>query len=290
MLLCLPACAPDAGRDANAGQPDAPQCAEPRNTAPLPAQLQEASGVAVSIRHPGILWAHNDSGEPILFALDTLGNLRARIRVPIRNSDWEDLEVAPCAEGSCIYLGAIGDNLQRRTDRAVYRFAEPALEASTTSQPVRFRYRLPGEAQDMEALFVMPGERIYLITKGRSGPVTLFRFPDAPARDSVSQLEAVQELTEGLVQLPDMVTGAGATPGGNIIVVRSYSALQLYSFASDRLAPVLPGPGFDLQSLHEFQGEGVDIGENGSVYLVSEKGLGDEQPQLSKVSCTYSGD
>ena len=83
-----------------------------------------------------------------------------------------------------------------------------------------------------------------------------------------------------------MVTGAGAEPDGKVIVIRTYSALQLYALNGAQLTPRLTGPGFDLQPLGEFQGEGVDITENGSVYLVSEKGLGDENPALSKVSCS----
>ncbi|HEY0303482.1 MAG TPA: hypothetical protein VGC44_00845, partial [Longimicrobiales bacterium] len=208
----LAACAPGEGDDAPPEQGDAPQCTEAHNIASLPPVLREASGVAASIRHPGILWVHNDSGEPVVFAIDTMGNVRGRIMLPVGNGDWEDSEVAHCGEGSCIYLGAIGDNRQARQDRAILRFPEPDITATATVRPVAFRYRVPGGAQDMEALFVLPGERMFVITKGRSGPVTLFSFPDPPSTDDVNTLAPVQQLTAGLVQLPDMVTGAGATP------------------------------------------------------------------------------
>jgi hypothetical protein len=46
--------------------------------------------------------------------------------------------------------------------------------------------------------------------------------------------------------------------------------------------------GYDLQPLNEFQGEGADIAANGVVYLVSEKGLSDDAPPLSKVACSLS--
>ena len=284
LALVLAACARDGDRSSTTGQEHAPHCDSARRVAELPSPLNEASGVAVSIRHAGILWVHNDSGEPVVFAIDTLGNLRGRVRVPVPNIDWEDIDVAPCPEGSCIYLGAIGDNLQSRTDRAVLRFPEPDLDAKATGTVTRFRYRLPTAAHDIEALFVV-NQRMFLITKGRSGPVTMFGFPAHASADEVSVLEELQQLTPGLVQLPDMVTSAGATRDGKSIVVRTYSALQLYSLENDRLTTLLPGTGFDLQALHEFQGEGADIAENGSVYLVSEKGLGDEDPPLSKVSC-----
>jgi hypothetical protein len=99
-------------------------------------------------------------------------------------------------------------------------------------------------------------------------------------------MEEVQLLTTALVQLPDMVTGAGATPDGKVIAIRSYSALQLYGFHDAQLSPILDGTGFDLQPLNEFQGEGVDVTEDGTVYLVSEKGLSDEAPPLSRVRCS----
>jgi hypothetical protein len=281
--LAFCACARDA--DTNASERTGPFCEAAQQVAPLPTEIREASGVAISRRHPGILWLHNDSGDPVIFAIDTLGKPRARITVATPNTDWEDIAVGPCAEGTCVYIGAIGDNRQGRQDRAIYRFPEPALDAKRAGSVERFRYRLPAGSHDSEAFFVMPDERMFLITKGRSGPVTLFAFPHPASATAVNPLEQLQTLTAGLVQLPDMITGAGATPDGKVIVIRSYSALQLYSFDGARLAPLLPSTGFDLQPLNEFQGEGVDITAGGTVYLVSEKGLGDEDPPLSRVEC-----
>jgi hypothetical protein len=287
LVLLLSACAP-AADDTNAEEHAASYCEAARNVAALPRDLHEASGVALSIRHPGILWAHNDSGEPVLFAIDTLGNLRARITLSIPNTDWEDIEVGKCPEGSCLYVGAIGDNHQSRNDRAVFRFIEPALDDQRIQPVARYRYRLPSGPQDSEALVVMPDQRMLIITKGRSGPITLFGFPQPASADEVNSLDQLQFLTPGLVQLPDMVSAAGATPDGKVVVIRSYSALQLYTFDGARLNPLLAGAGFDLQSLHEFQGEGVDITGDGTVYLVSEKGLSDDDPSLSKANCHLS--
>ena len=265
----------------------AASCSAPQLVAPLPAELNEASGVAVSRRHPGVLWAHNDSGEPVIFALDTLGHLLARITVVAHNGDWEDIAAGRCGRADCLYIGAIGDNLQNRTDRVIYRLPEPALAAARITPTDSFRFRLPDGPQDAEAFFVLPDERIFLLSKGRRGPITLFAFPAVPA-DSVVTLQPLQNLTAGLVQLPDLVTAAGATPDGQVIAIRSYSALQLYTFDGTRLMPMLPSTGIDLQTLHEFQGEGADINANGTIYLVSEKGLAEGRPPLSKVQCTWS--
>ncbi|HET9438970.1 MAG TPA: hypothetical protein VFO52_02320 [Longimicrobiales bacterium] len=287
LTLMLVACTQDASRR-SADSEKAPYCKSAQRVSALPASLREASGLAVSRAHPGILWLHNDSGEPYLFAVDTLGNVRARIAVDVRNDDWEDIAVGPCPQGNCLYIGAIGDNRQNRADRQIYRLPEPSLDAQLAHVHERFRYRLPGAARDVEALFVMPDERMYLISKGRSGPITLYRFPLPADSAAVNDLEAIQELTTGLVQLPDMVTGAGATPDGRVVVIRTYGALQLYELDDNGLKPLLPGTGFDLQPLREHQGEGVDIRADGTVFLVSEKGMETTDPPLSRVQCVWS--
>jgi hypothetical protein len=278
---------------AQSDQPDttanlrAPFCEAAQRVRSLPSALREASGVAVSRRHPGILWVHNDSGEPILYALDTLGHLRARVTVAERAADWEDIAVGPCGSASCLYIGAIGDNLQNRDDRMVLRLPEPDLAAKDVAITERFRYQLPGGPQDIEAFFVLPNERIYLISKGRSGPVTLFGFPAHVSTQTANTLVELQRLTPGLVQLPEMVTGAAATPDGRTVVIRTYSALQLYSFETNQLAPLLAAS-LNLEPLAEHQGEGVDVTADGTVYLVSEKGLGELDPPLSRVRCELS--
>src|ERR671919_653887 len=66
--------------------------------------LSEASGVAASRRTPGVFWAHNDSGDPVLFALDRHGAVKGRVRATGASvDDWEDMAVGPCPPGSCVY-------------------------------------------------------------------------------------------------------------------------------------------------------------------------------------------
>src|SRR5262245_5258310 len=97
------------------------------HAAALP-DLPEASGLAVSRRHPGIIWSHNDSGnDTVLFALDSSGQVRGRVRVPIEMRDWEDVSAGRCPAGSCLYLADIGDNRQVRRQIRIVRVPEPAL-------------------------------------------------------------------------------------------------------------------------------------------------------------------
>src|SRR3989442_1345774 len=71
-------------------------------------EVPEASGVVVSRRTPGRLWVHNDSKDPILFAVDPNG---AVTPVNVRGAsikDWEDLQLARCGERWCLYIADIG--------------------------------------------------------------------------------------------------------------------------------------------------------------------------------------
>ena len=89
-------------------------------------ELPEASGLAISRRTTGLLWSHNDSGNAtVLFALDTSGKVRGRIRLPVLTRDWEDVSAANCTTGSCLYIADIGDNGLARRDISIYRVPEP---------------------------------------------------------------------------------------------------------------------------------------------------------------------
>jgi hypothetical protein len=271
-------------------EPDnASLCRDPVRIATLPPQLDEASGIVASRSHPGIFWVHNDSeGSPALYAIDERGALVAEIDLSGAGtqSDWEDIAIGPCPTGDCLYIGDIGDNFHDRDDRALLRIAEPDPVTGSVAAVERFPFRYADQPRDAEALFVMPDTSVWIISKGRSGPITLFRFP-APLRpgETVTLIE-VQQLTPGLVQLPDLVTGAAALPDGSLIAVRSYAHLQLYRMEADTLVALWPGSGFDLAPLAEPQGEGVELLADGTVYLVSETGPEGRPPPFSRLRCT----
>ena len=284
VLLLLAACSPPA----RTGDNDAPVCGSPRVTGRLGSELSEASGITAHSARNDLVWAINDDGPPVLFALDSSARVVTRVEVRgAQNRDWESLAGARCAGGSCIYIGDIGDNLRERRVLRVYRVPEPAAGDRVTEQAVAFELRFPDGSHDAEAMFVLPSQQLYIVTKGRSEPISVYRSPGPLTSDSTVTLQLVQTLSPSFVQLPDMVTGAGATPDGRHIVLRTYSAVQLYDIRADTLHALLPPPGLSLQALREYQGEGVDIRSDGTVLLLSEKGLDEGQPPLSRVECRF---
>ena len=259
-------------------------CDAPAAIGALPDSLVEVSGAAVGRVDPAILWMHSDSEEGLLYALDlqTLAHRATfRLDTPL-SDDWEDMAVAPCPHGSCIYIGAIGDNLHDRSDRALLVLPEPALGNSGAMPIERFPFRFPDGPQDTEALFIAADGTPHLITKGRNGPITVYRYP-LPLRAGTVTLERVQQLSDGLVQIPAQATGADAR--GERVVVRFYRSLRLYRMDGDTLAP-LSADSVDLSPLAEFQGEAVAIDDAGRILLTGERGLEGQPPApIGAVRC-----
>ncbi|MBI4521326.1 MAG: hypothetical protein HY701_10840 [Gemmatimonadetes bacterium] len=263
-------------------------CSPLGRAVPLPRELRETSGLAVSRAHPGVLWTHNDSGNsPHLYAVDENGALLGSVRVTgATNVDWEDLALGPCPSGDCLYIGDIGDNGETREDIAIYRVPEPAPDAPSTAPAERFPIRYPDRTRDAEALLVTHAGELYVITKGRTGPVTLYRYPP-PLRPDVVELEPVQQLGDRPPPLPEWVTGADVTPDGRWFLVRSYVALRFYRFHDGRLALDKDVPTINLRSLEESLGEAVGAGEDGLVVLSGEAGFSFGPSSLVRLRCPW---
>ena len=87
--------------------------------------LTEASGIAASRPYPGVLWTHNDSGDPArVFALNAHGeHLGIYTIAGASNRDWEDIATGPGPEPgrSYLYIGEIGDNSAVYVTKYIYR-------------------------------------------------------------------------------------------------------------------------------------------------------------------------
>ncbi len=236
-----------------------------------------------------MLWTHNDSGgRPELYAVDTAGAELGSVRIRGASAlDWEDVAVAPCSSegGSCLYVGDIGNNHRNRDGATVYRVVEPAAGDTVTAAAEALPIRYPDGSWDAEALFVLPGPALYVITKGVRHAVTVYRYP-APFRPGQSvTLQQVQRLTSGPVTLPDQITAAVATPDGRWVALRTYTAMRFYRVRAGRLEAVgRDSAGVDLSPLGEPQGEGLGYGGGGAFYLTSEQGLDTIAP-LSRIRC-----
>lgn len=245
-------------------------------------RLAESSGAAVTPRRPGALWTVSDGGNPTeLHLIDTTGALlTTQPLTGVTNTDWEEVALGPCPGGQCLYIADVGDNSERRTEVAIYRLLEPNVTGTLPDQlPPRsaeeLRFRYPDGSHDVEAMEVNAAGDMLLVTKGRSGGVLLFRLPAASWGGGVAvvaeRLDSLPIVANG--GMGRQVTGAGLSPDGSRLMVRTYR--DLYPFAINRdgtLRPLGKPTACDILG-REPQGEGVDWLDNDRLILTSERGL-----------------
>ena len=253
----------------------------------LPGSLRETSGVANGIRNPDLVWTHNDGRRPILFGVGHDGQVRARVELGRRFRDWEDIARAPCDLGACLYLADTGDNSERRDTIGFFRLPEPGRE-DTEAAAEWYGVTLPDGARDIEAMYVLPMERIFFVTKGRNHPVTVYHYPLPLRSEEVVGLVEVQRLTTGPTGLRGMVTGASARLDGSTVAIRTYQSLEFFDVTEGGRLLERTGGRVSLRGLGESQGEGVGFGTDGAIVLSSE-GAGGSSPSMNFLTCASSG-
>jgi hypothetical protein len=270
--------------------------------APLPPELREASGLAVSRMQPGVLWAHNDSGDaPMLYAVDTKGTVLAKVAVLDAVAiDWEDIAAGPCPDDGatthCLYISDTGNNDRTRDVVTIFIVTEPSIGEADPALPIpvkarTLRFRYPTEPEDAEAIAVLPNGDLTVVTKGRTPAISFFGFSRGDivrALMSGEVLIAVPEGNSGI--LPDQglgrwVTGAAMSPDRSTLAVRTYS--EIFFFALET------GPTGDRwRDLHrpcflgevEPQGEAMDYLDEKTLIIGSETAQG-RQGVLHRVQC-----
>jgi hypothetical protein len=257
-------------------------------------EIQEASGVAVG-QSANRFWIIKDSGEPVVFAIDTSG--RVVDRVPVAGAkvvDWEDLAAGPCAGGRCLYIGDIGDNARKRPMITIYRVPEPAVGRGASPVSAQaFHGTYPDGPHDAEGLFVDRDGRMFVVTKDQAA-TGIYAFPAAASAGTTSRLEAIAKITMPAGSRADgkarrePATGAALSADGTWLAIRSNDSVQFF-----KRADVLAGrPGdpirIDVRSLKEPQGEAIAFGSGATVYLVGEGGAKGLPGTLAQLTCNLS--
>ena len=252
----------------------------------LPKDLKESSGLAQGRRNPSLFWSHNDAGNsPVLYGVSSEGSLGATVRIQGATlKDWEDIEAGPCGGTNCLFVGDIGDNNGNRSTITIYRVEEPVAGATSATATV-LKGRYPGGPRDAEAMFMLADD-IYIVTKGREGPIELYRFPQAESQSGTATLEKVRELWPAPKSSDDRVTSASASPDGRWVGIRTYRKLYIYPAGSlTSTTGSIPEPiVMDLSPLKEKGGEGLALANDGTVLLSSEAG-GKDPARLSRLKC-----
>lgn len=269
-------------------------------------ELTEISGIAASRAHPGVLWAHNDSGgSASAYAIGPQGeDLGTYTLAGVDAVDWEDMAIGPGPDGSVdyLYLADFGDNGAERDDISIYRVPEPDIDtlapapvdAQITEGIERFVFTYPGDPHDAEALLVDPdtGEML-IITKEIATPESLvFRAPEGAVPGTPAVLEGVAQIDfpalgagytppDGAPALvagvPHVVTGGDVSPDGGLIAMRTYGLVWIWERAPDSdLADAFATQPCQAPSALEEQGEAIAFDADGRGYTTISEGLNPE--------------
>jgi hypothetical protein len=233
--------------------------------------LVETSGIAASRTAPGVIWAHNDSGDnPNIYAIgpegEDLGSFTIDGAVAF---DWEDVAIGPGPDPdrSYLYVGDIGDNFRIRQGQiTVYRVLEPEPASMAALIPAEDAITLhsPDGPHDFEALFVAD-ESIYVATKDQE--TTLVYRTASPIDGATSlDLELVATLDLGAE-----VTAADVSWDGSVVAFRGYSTVWMWHRDPGMtIGQALTAAPCTVPSPDEIQGEALAFLSDGSIITVSE--------------------
>lgn len=228
-------------------------------------RLKEASGLVASVRYPGYLWSHNDSGHPAdLFLLDSIGQTRAEFRLAkIKNRDWEDISMGTGpGDASYIYLGDIGDNNGQYQFKYLYRLKEPDLDQLEELHEVdTLVVKLNGEIHDTETLMIDPiTKNIYIVTK-REKNVGLYEIKFPFQEDTV--------IANRIATLPlKQIVAGDISPDGGEILLKNYNHIYYWKRPPGMsVGNALMAPNMVLPYERESVGESIAWAYDGSGFF-----------------------
>jgi len=259
-------------------------------------ELTEISGLAVSRKTPGLLWAINDSGNPpMLYGLSTKGVLLRTYEIDgATNWDWEDLAGFHYRGEDFLVIADVGDNWSKRFFDTLYCVKEPTPDAQSNGVlPLEWKmnFRYEHGPLDCEAAAVdAANQKIYLLSKRNAVPV-LYELPlDMPCKKSMYTARAVAKIKTIPHPTPEdcrqnygknrsRPTAMDISADGNTLYILTYKHAYVYSRTPDQTWDLalsnppqqitLPDPSHTM-----VQREALGLDQtSGKIFITSEKAL-----------------
>lgn len=246
----------------------------------------ELSGLGASRTVPDLLWTHGDRGSAAeLYAVSASNAaLQGTLRLAGATAvDWEDLAMAPCTAGQCIYVADTGDNDLDRDTVALYEVTEPTAAPLGAVDVAYTRYDIeyPDGPHNVEAVFIDPRDgRAYAITKTTSARAAVYHLPRI-----AGALGLAQPIAELAIPAADpRVTAADLAIDtcGARLLVRTYGALyELRAGPTASIAELLSSALATMPVADEPHGEAVAYAADARAYYTTSEGVA---PTLSRVA------
>jgi len=223
-------------------------------------RLDEISGMAMSLAHPGVLYLHNDSsGGPYLYATSaTTCKVIARLELKgAQARDFEAMGAGRDAKGRpVLWIADMGDNLDSWSQVEVLRIREPARLVDQVLVPRTYPFTYEDRPHNAEALLADPrSPRLWVVTK-QLARGSLYALPVPMRRDRVNIATPIR--VEG-----GIITDGAISPDGSRYVLRDYFDAVIYQG--------LP-PGREIKRIYlplQPQGEAITWSADGRSLLIA---------------------
>lgn len=280
------------GVDSGCGAGPAPGPADMRTEVVTAGQLgdddlDEASGIAISHKAPGLYWIVDDDGPPRLYAVDATGAGLGHVDVEgARNVNWEDIASFKLEGEPYLLIADIGDNAGMRKSVTVYVVAEPDPRAASVEIAWSFDFSYADGPADAESIAVDAAEGRVLVLTKRQIPAVLHALPLRPAAEQyriATRLMAVDTLpqpTRGdVLSAPFKFwwwwqpTGMDISADGRAAVILTYHGVYYYPRAGlDDWAAAFARQPVVLDAGDYRDAESVAFGPDGASVFVTYEG------------------
>jgi hypothetical protein len=226
-------------------------------TGKVDGRLAEASGMVASKANPGLLWTHNDSGNPAeIFLIDTLAQIKMVCLLKgVENRDWEDIAIGPGPDSTktYLYIGDIGDNMAQYPVKRIYRLEEPVLSTGNAEITVfdSLRVKLEDGIRDSEAFTIDPLSKDLLLFSKREDSIHMYTIPFPYEGDTI---EAAYRLT-----LPyHNINAVDVSADGQEVLMKDYNNIYYWrKNGNEPLIDLLRTPAQGVSYQVEVQGESI---------------------------------
>jgi hypothetical protein len=240
----------------------------------VPKQIKEASGLEIT--NGKNFWTHNDGGVPMLFCLDSVGNLKRTLQLNHPNSGWEDLTLD--SDGT-LYVGAFGNNNNDKKSLKIYivpnpdNISEKVYNAGTIEYTYEDQHSYPAPASmknfDVDAFTAM-GDSLYLFTKNRTSPFTgytkVYALPQKPGKYTAQLIDSIYVGNGNMMD--SWVTAADLSPDGKTLALLSHQYIWIIKdFPGTQFSK---GKVIRMDLNHLSHKAGLAFKDNSTVYIVDE--------------------
>lgn len=207
-------------------------------------ELSEASGAVRASKWSKGAWIINDSGDSSMLYLLNIHSGEMKLKLSVHgmvNIDWEDMASFIDSNGqNWLFIGDIGDNLERRASVDLYAFPEPEISGfDTLSSMVQvynpsivkhWNYVYENGPHDAEALFVDPmSGKPYVWSKWEERN-SLYELP-LLAGSGIDTARMMQSFPFSLSTASDcVIQDDGSMP----IILRSYQFALIWNRTSNQ--------------------------------------------------------